>query len=257
MIKSLLTILILFSYSICFSQDYELRVTPYVNCKIIYKDSTYQKGLLRLASSAFKPQFKNDENDKPMKIDYELIDRIYSNPDTENERIFQYLNHNYSKFKIFVELIYDDVFQIFISSSDSDNLFYSDFDRQSIGEMMAQARFERNLEFNERLKTSDTITLPNGKNIILPMRYSYYYGLEYGVVFGNTPTLKYYISKFGNNKIFKVERNKRFLKKAKDFISDCPIIKKQLEEKNILVSDIPKFIEYYKDVCDLGNSSEN
>ena len=257
MVKNIFIILILFCYSKCFSQDYELRATPYVNCKIIYKDGTSQQGLLRLAISVFKPQFKKDKNDKSRKIDYELIDRIYSNPNTENERIFQYLNHNYSKFKIFVELIYDDVFQIYISSTDSDDLFYSDFDRQSIGEMMAQSRFETNLNFNRRIKTWDTITLPNGKEINLPIRYSYYYGLNYGVAYGNTPKLKYYISKSGNDKIYHVEKNKRFLKKAGDFLFDCPTIKKDLEEENILVSDIAKFIEYYKDVCNLENSSGN
>ncbi|QAA80611.1 hypothetical protein EI546_02195 [Aequorivita sp. H23M31] len=251
MIKNFLLIFILFNYSICVSQDYELRVTPYVNSKIVFKDSTVQSGLLKLANSAFSPHFKQEEGGKPQKLNYELIYKIYSNPNTENERVFQYVNHNYSKFKIFVELIYDDVFQIYINSNDSAQLFYSEFDRQSMGELMAIDRFERNLDFNRRLKTSDTITLPNGKEMVLPMRYSYYNGLNYSIAYGKAPTLIYYISRLGLDKIYKVEKNKRFLKKAEEFLSDCAIIKKDLQENKISVSDIPTFIEYYKDVCPL------
>lgn len=257
MTRSITLILILFIFSNSFSQDYELRVTPFIKCKIIYKDSTSESGFLRFPISVFKPSLKSEEGEKTRNIDYELIDKIISNPETENERTFQYLNHNYNKFKIFVELIYDDIISIYINSTDSDDLFYSDFDRQSIGEMMAQARFERKLDFNERLKSSDSLSLPNGKKISLPMRYSYYYGLNYGVAFGSTPKFNYYILKEGNPKLYKVEKNKRFLKKAKDFISDCPIIINDLEENKINLFDLPSFIEYYKDVCKLENVDEH
>ncbi len=250
-------ILTLFIFSNSFSQDYELRAAPFIKCKIIYKDSTSEKGFLRFPISVFKPTFKRAEEEKIRKIDYELIDKIICNPETENERTFQYLNHNYNKFKIFVELIYDDILSIYISSTDSDDLFYSDFDRQSIREMMAQSKFEGKLDFNERLKSSDTLNLPNGKTITLPMRYSYYYGLNYGVAFGYTPKLNYYILKEGNPKLYKVEKNKHFLKKAKDIISDCPIILKDLEQNKINIFDLPNFIEYYKDVCKYGNIDEH
>ena len=257
MIKISILIFALFICSNCFSQDYELRATPYVKCEIFYIDNSSEKGFLRLASSAFSPHFKKEENGKSKKIDFELIDKIVSNPETENERIFQYLNHNYNKFKIFVELIYEDFLSIYISSTDSDDLFYSDFDRQNIREMMAQAKFEGKSGFTKRLKSSDTLNLPNGKTISLPMRYTYYYGLDYGVASGKTPILNYYLQKKGNNKLFKVEKNKRFLKKAKDIIVDCPTIIGDLEDNNINVFDLPKFIEYYKDVCKSETNIDN
>ncbi len=255
--KKILVALAVFGSFLGFSQDYELRVTPYVNCKIIYADGTSEEGLLRLASSAYKPQFKKDENDTSRKIDYELVDRIISNPNTENERVFQYVNHNYSKFKLFAELIYEDVFQIYISLTDSDELFYLDFDRRSMGERMAQARFEGNSEFTERLKTSDTLTLPNGKEMVLPMRYTYYYGVNYGVAFGTAPRLNYYLSKVGDDKMYRVEKNKRFLKKAKELINDCPHMINVLEQDELRVSELPKFIEYYKDACNDVDDSKD
>ncbi len=257
MVRNIILILTLFIFSNSFSQDYELRASPFIKCKVIYKDSTSEKGFLSFPISIFKPSLKSEEEGKARKIDYELIDKIISNPETEKERTFQYLNHNYNKFKIFVELIYDDVLSIYINSTDSDDLFYSDFDRQSIGEAMAQDRFEGKLDFNERLKGSDTLNLPNGKKIILPMRYFYYYGLNYEVAVGNTPTLNYYIQKEGNPKLFKVEKNKRFLKKANDIISDCPIIINELEQNKINIFDLPNFIEYYKDVCKFENIEEH
>src|SRR5690606_29664319 len=233
MIQNFILIFAFLIGSNCFSQDYELRTTPYVKCEIFYKDRSSEKGFLRLASSAFSPHFKKEENGKSKKIDFELIDKIVSNPETENERIFQYLNHNYNKFKIFVELIYDDVLSIYISSTDSDDLFYSDFDRQNIREMMAQAKFEGKSGFTKRLKSSDTLNLPNGKKISLPMRYSYYYGLDYGVAFGTTPKLNYYLLKEGNTKLYKVEKNKRFLKNANEIIGECPVILNDLQNNAI------------------------
>ncbi|MGO3183180.1 MAG: hypothetical protein ACTIJ9_10140 [Aequorivita sp.] len=257
MIRNLVIIFTLFFYSISFSQDYELRVTPFVKSKIIYKDGTSENGYLGFPVSVFKPKLKPEEGEKARNIDYALIEKIISNPETENERTFQYLNHNYNKFKIFVELIYEDVLSIYINSTDSDDLFYSDFDRQSIGEMMGQARFEGRSGFTKRLKISDTLNLPNGKTIALPMRYSYYYGLNYGVAFGSTPKLNYYILKEGNTKLYKVEKNKRFLKKAKDLMSDCPIILNDLEQNKLNIFDLPNFIEYYKEVCEFKNIDEN
>lgn len=245
----LIFILILFIFSKSYAQDYELRVTPYVESKIIYTDGSVEEGYLSFPISIFKPSLKLAEDQKSKKIDYKLIERIISNPGTEDERIFQYLNHNYNKFKIFVELIYEDVLSIYINSNTAEDLFYSDFDRQSMREMMAQSKFEGMSGFTKRLKVSDTIILPNGKSITLPMRYSYYYDLNYSVANGATPRLDYYLLKEGSDKLYKVEKNKRFLKKAKDFIIDCPIIVNDLKTDNLNLFDLPQFIEYYKEVC--------
>lgn len=249
MTKNILLLILICSLSNCFSQDYELRKTPFLKSKIVYNDGSSEKGLLRMASSGFSPRLKKTEGEKERKIDYKNIDTIITNPETEKERVFQYVAHNYNKFKIFVELIYSDALSIYINLTDTDDLFYSDFDRQNIGEMMAQARFEGQLLFNRRLKTSDTIRLPNGKLLTLPMRYTYYYDLNYGVAIGKTPKLTYYLLKEGDTKLYKVEKNKRFLKKAKDLLHDCPALVSELEQKKIDLDNLAKFIEYYKEIC--------
>ncbi|MCG2418127.1 hypothetical protein K8089_03765 [Aequorivita sp. F47161] len=249
MIKNIILILVVLLSSICAAQDFELRATPYVKCKIVYKDNSSEKGFLRFASSAFSPQFKKDENEKSKKIDFELIEKIISNPDTENERIFQYLNHNYNKFKIFVELIYSDVLSIYISSTDSDDLFYSDFDRQNIREMMDQAKFEGLSGFTKRLKMSDTLNLPNGKKIKLPIKYLYYYNLNYGIASGTRAKLNYYLMKNDSQILYKVEKNKRFIRKSIELFNDCPTLLNDLKQDKINLFNLAKFIEYYKDEC--------
>ena len=254
--RILISFIILISFSNCFSQDFELRVTPFIKSKIIYKDSTINIGLIRMAGSVFKPRFKKEEKVKERKIDYELIEKIIIYPETDKERVFQYLNNNYNKFEIFVELIYTDVISIFINLSDPDDLFYSDFNRQSISEALNQTRFENSTWFKTKLKKSDTLHLPNGEKITLPIRYTYYRGLSYGAAFGTAPKFNYYLLKDGNPKLYRVEKNKRFLKNAEELIKDCPIILKDIKEDKIIVSDIPSFIEYYKEVC-LDNKFEN
>ena len=210
--KLFLFFLLSINISTAYAQDFELRITPFIESKIIYKDSTSEEGFLRLASSVFNLRMKKTESDKERKIDYEKVQKIVTNPDTENERIFQYLNHNYNKFKIFAELIYSDILSIYISSTDADDLFYSDFDRQSIREIMAQARFEGNNGFINRLKKSDTLKLPYGKKLALPIRYSYYYNYSHGLASGVSPALRYYLLKDETPELLRVEKIKDFSK---------------------------------------------
>ncbi len=114
----------MFSTVRMFSQDFELRVTPTIESEIIYKDGTSEKGMLWLAST-FKPRLKSDKKGRDKKVDYKKIDKIITNPRTENKRTFQYLHHNYNKFKIFVELIYTDQISIYIASKNNgSDLFY-------------------------------------------------------------------------------------------------------------------------------------
>lgn len=242
-------LLTIFCFSNIHSQDYELRITPFIKSKVIFKDGNSKDGLLRLASSVFKLRFKEKESDKESKIDYKLVEKIITNPDSENERTFQYLNHNYSKFKIFTELIYSDLLSIYIALSDADQLFYSDIDRQSIHEIMEQARFESRTGHNHRLKSSDTLELPNGKKIALPIRYSHYYNLNFGSAHGVSPTLNYYLLKDGDSILYKTEKNKRFLKKASALLEDCPTFRSDLEENKLNLRNLPQFIKYYKLSC--------
>lgn len=246
--KKKLVLLIFFITIKGFSQDFELRSTPTIESKIIYKDGTTEKGLLWLASSVFSPKLKQEEDRKDKKIDYKKIDTIITNPDSKNQRKFQYLNHNYNKFKIFVELISTDTISIYIASKNNGtDLFYSDFDRETIREKLLRMKFENRAL--KRLKSRDTIVLPNGKKILTPIRYSYYYGINLGLASGNSPSFKYYILKQGSSKLMKVENNKRFLKKSKEFLNSCPALIKAMEQKKVTLADLPVFIEYYKEKC--------
>lgn len=249
--KTFLT-LILFTTFELFAQDYELRISPTVNCEIIYKDGTIEKGMLWLANSAFNPRLKSKNKGKDKKIDYKNIDKIISNPETENKRVFQYLNSNYNKFKIFVELIYTDEICIYIGSKENGtDLFYSGFDRETIREKFLKMKYESST-FNQ-LKDFDTLQLPNGKKMAVPLRYSYYNDLQFASANGNSPAYQYYLLKKSNPILLKVEGNKRFLKKSKEFFSDCPSLIKKLETKELTLEDLTIFIEYYKEKCGIKN----
>ena len=252
MIKKTILFLLIFNVYNCHSQDFELRITPSLESKIIYKDGTSEDGFLRLASSVFDLRLRDSEKGKEHKIDYKLIDRIIVGSPKKGQRIFQYRNNNYNKFKIFVELIYVDLLSIYVTSSNTVDLFYSDFDRLNAAEMMDEARSDANLDFisiKRRYKIADTLNLPNNKTLILPIGYSYYNNIKIAIFFGEVSTLKYYLSIKGNPKLYKVEKNKRFLKKAGDLVGDCKVLIRDLEQNNIDVEDLPRFIEYFKDVC--------
>ncbi|MFI1770236.1 hypothetical protein [Thalassobellus citreus] len=248
MIKKLMILIVFLTFK-GFSQDFELRATPSIESEIIYNNGTTEKGMLWLASSAFSPRMENENKGGSKKIDYKKIDKIITNPDSENKRVFQYLHNNYNKFKIFVELIYTDKICIYIASKNNGtDLFYSDFDRETIREKLLKMKFE-NRTISGKLKNSDTLELPNGKKIVTPIRYSYYYGLNFGSAYGNSTSFQYYIQKEGSPKLMKVERNKRFLKKSKEYFTSCPSLIEDLEQNKITLSDLPTFIEYYKEKC--------
>ena len=231
-----------------FSQDLEARSTPTIESKIIYKNGTTESGMLWLASSSFQPRIKKEKKSGSRKIDFKKVDKIITNPDSENKRVFQYLNHNYNKFKLFVELIYLDEISIYIGSENNGtDLFYSGFDRETMREKFSRMKFD-DIGLNT-LKNSDTLELPNGKKMPIPIRYSYYYGSSFSMASGNSPAFQYYILKKGEDKLVLVEKNKRFLKKSKEYFKSCPTIIEDLEQEKIFLSDLPTFIEYYKEIC--------
>jgi len=235
-----------------FSQDFEARSTPTIESKIIYKDGTTENGMLWLASSAFKPRLKLENKSGSKKIDFKKVEKIITDPDSENKRVFQYLNHNYNKFKLLVELIYLDEISIYIGSENNGtDLFYSEFDRETMREKFSRMKFD-DIGLNT-LKNSDSLELPNGKKMPIPIRYSYYYGSNFSLASGNSPAFQYYILKKGEDKLVLVEKNKRFLKKSKEYFKSCPTIMEDLEQQKILLSDLPTFIEYYKEICKTKN----
>lgn len=226
-----------------YSQDFTLRKTPFLKSKIIFNDGTIKEGLLRLASSEFSLRFKTNKKEREKKIDYKTVDKILTNPETKNERTFQYLHHNYNRYKIFVELISVDVISIYIHSSNYGvDLFYSDIDRTTIQEKLVNAA-----GFNS--PDSNIIVLPNGNRLALPTRYTYFNQLKNSNSEHKLNSYESYLLKEGNPKLMYVERNKRFLKRSREYFTNCPSFIKEIEENKITLDDLPKFIEYYKDKC--------
>lgn len=251
MTKKLMILIAFLSFK-GFSQNFELRATPTLESEIIYKDGSTEKGKLWFASSAFNPRKKNESKSGSKKIDYKKIDKIITNPDSENKRVFQYLHHNYNKFKVFVELIYTDEICIYLASKNNGtDLFYSDFDRETVREKLLRMKFE-NTTIGGKLNSSDTLELPNGRKMAIPTRYSYYYSQGFNSAYGNSASFQYYILKRGDSKLMKVEGNKRFLKKSKEYFTDCPSLIEELERNKITLADLPTFIEYYKIKCGSG-----
>ena len=256
MIKKITLLLIILFCNTSFSQNFELRQTPYLESKLVYNDESFENGLLRFASSIFDPRIKSKIKGKERKIDYEKIDRIITNPETKSERIFQYKNYNYSKFKIFTELVYSDKLSIYISLNEPLNLFYSNYDRETFSEYINQVRKERaidevnnlqGLDYGTREKKTDTLYLPSGKKVELPASYDYVDNLE--STLGLNQKFNFFLLKEGDSTIYRVEKNKRFLKKAKKMLGDCPRLIEDLELEKIIVEELATFIEYYKNVC--------
>ena len=240
-------LLILLVFLTCkgFSQDFELRTTPSIESEVIYMDGTTEKGMLWLASSAYSPRMEHKNKRGSKKIKYKQIDKIITNPNSEKKRVFQYLHNNSNKFKIFVELISVDKISIYLASQNKGtDLFYSDFDRETIREKLVEMKFG-----NSNLKYSDTLELPNGKKMATPIRYLYYYELGFNSAYSNPTSFQYYILKEGIPELMKVESNDGFLKKSKEYFKDCPSLIADLEQDKITLADLPRFIEYYKDKC--------
>ncbi len=240
--KNIFLFLLIVSLTKGFPQDSQLRGTPTVKSKIIYKDGSSETGFLWLASSEFHPRLNKDKKGKSKKIDYKKIEIIVTNPDSTNSRTFQYLNHNYNKFKIFVELIYKDDISIYVASKgNGTDLFYSEFDRETTREKMARI----NSTTQSPTLNNNYYTLPNGKSISIPARNSNLNDLSnvYGASFQR------YILRKNSSVLLKVEINKWFIKKSKDYFKDCPKLIEDLEQKKITVSNLSKFIKYYKNLC--------
>ncbi|MFS4482080.1 hypothetical protein ACKGJY_03625 [Hyunsoonleella sp. 2307UL5-6] len=227
-----------------YSQHLPLRGTPAIKSKIIYKNGSSDIGFLWLASSEFYPRLKKEKKGKSKKINYKEIDLIITNPDSTNSRTFQYLNHNYNKFKIFVELIYKDNISIYVASKrNGSDLFYSDYDRETTREKLSKTNL--NYSATKPVNTSQNHVLSNGNSITVSPRYSDLssFSKAYNLI------VQHYILKENSTTLIKVENNKRFLKKSKDYFKDCPELINDLELKKINLSNLVKFINHYNKTC--------
>jgi len=248
--KKILFVLFVIPITNLNAQNYQLRKNPLIDGQVILKDSTIITGLIKLNNSAFDVRFKKTAEDKLKKIDYKQIDRIIIDPNSSNERTFQYLKNYDTKWNKFVELTYSDSISIYIGCEDELSLFYSEFDRATLREKMNQMKFENSTR--RKLSQADTIELPNGKKIRLPIRYNYYYESDFAHASGNIISLDYYLLK-ENSKLIPVRTNKNFLKRYIQYFDNCPNFVEAFRQKKIDVSDLPKLIEYYKSICLVGS----
>ena len=245
--KNKLLLIFLFFNILVFAQDYELRITPYLESEIIFKDGTSIKGLVKLNNSAFEVKYKKSVDEKSIKIDYKNIDKLITNPETENTRTFQYLKNHENKFLKFVELVYSDEISVYISIKDRVNHFYSDFDRSTIKEKMDEMRY---FHYDRRkLNKVDSINLPNGEVMVIPMRYNYLFESNYAFAEMKIVIIHYYLLLEGEVKLIPVVSYKKFKKKYLNLFEGCPLFVENFKEKEIELNDLPKFIESYKNLC--------
>jgi len=236
----------LFSSLFINAQDFELRITPYLNSEIVLKNGDTLKGLVKFNNSAFDVRFKPSEDAKKIKVDFKEIEKLITNPNSENARIFQYLENYKNKFIKFVELVYSDEVKIYIELKDRVSHFYSDFDRTSINEALTAARFN-NQQFNSGSLYS--INLYNGKQIKLPVRYSYFYESGYLYSVSSSMKIYYYVLLEDDPKLIPVTSYKSFKKKYLPYFNDCPLFVEKFSEKELDLRDLPQFIESYKEIC--------
>lgn len=248
MFKSVILFLFFMGSNVVFSQDFELRKTPFVPIQIIFKDSTQKIGLLRLASSVYDLRFKKDQESKESKINHNDVDSLIAHSGTDHMRIFQYMHQNQSKFRVFVELVYSDSISIYMSSSDSDDLFYADIDRQTINEAIIQSKYEGVLKSPEMRK--DSITLPNGEKMYNPKKIQLI-NSRYNLYSISSNSHRNYLRIGKNPMLIAVENKKDFIKNAGTYFSKCPQILEALEQDTISLKDLKGFIEFYKMNCAL------
>lgn len=224
-----------------FGQNLELRISPKIESAIVYKDGTKEKGLVRMNNSVFDIRFKEFHEDDEKKVDFENVEKIITNPDSTNTRVFQYLDNYKHRFKMFVELIHKDKISIYINSSNELSLFYSDFDLRSAREWMNDIRTNYSVPFERQFE------LPNGQIINLPNSYSYFYE-EKAFRNENSIGVDYYLAK-EDQILIPVEKRKRFTKKYLKYFSECPDLVKAYKNEEISLENLPVFIEFYKETC--------
>ncbi len=242
---SFLFLILFFHFSnIAFSQDAELRKTPYIKGKVIYKDGDTINGYVKMPISAFKIQFKDSlKQKKAQKVDYKNVFKIITNRDNSIQREFYYKKTNLSRSTYFVELIYNDNIKVFIKSGGDLDLFYSEFDRRTMREIMEDEKLDEKL---------DEMNLPNYNNgpefISSMMQYrkvSAYVDITINKV-------SYFLENDKQEELILVHQNlfgKKFKKVGADYFKDCPSLSEKIHNKEYSVSDLPIIIQEFKGDC--------
>ncbi len=224
------------------SQNLELRTTPNVKSEIFYKNGNKERGFIRMSSSVFKIKFKENLKGKERKVDFKDVERIVVNPDSTNERVFQYLDNYKHKYKVFVELVHLDELNIYFGSSNELSLFYSDYDLSSATEWMDEMRNRQSILFQKGLKLTED-EIPDLKD-----SYRKFYDRK-SMLRENDISFNYYLAK-SDNILIPVEKYRLFKKKYLQYIGDCPKFIEAYENEEVNLNSLPVFVEYYKETCD-------
>jgi len=240
--KSFFLFLVSFFYfsNAVFSQGAELRITPYIKAKVIYKDGDTINGYVRMASSAFKIQFKDSlKQKKSQKVDYKNVSRIITNKDNSIQREFYYKKTDLNRFAHFVELIYNDSIKVFIKSGGDLDLFYSEFDRRTMGELMEDEKLREPNRFYYKTDPGFNSRMVQFQNI------SAYVDIRINKI-------SYFLKNNKQDELILVHQNlfgEKFKKAGADYFKDCPSLSEKIQNKDYIISDLPIIIQEFKEKC--------
>ena len=226
----------------CFAQ-LELRNNPFLKGNIVLNNGEKINGFIQLNGSAFDVKFKEIENNKKSnKIDYKNIERIIINSNSSNTREFYYKKTDANKFYKFVELIYSNVFEVYIYSEDNQSLFYSDVDRSNVTDWLNYEQQEASKVNSEINKLKD---LKNGSaNSIKP----YYKPSSYQNFKNNISKLKniqFLMFDKNSNKLIFINSNKKLLEFASANFNDCSKLISRIENKELKKEDIIEIVDFF------------
>ena len=226
----------------CFAQ-FELRNNPFLKGNIVLNNGEKINGFIQLNGSAFDVKFKEIENNKKSnKIDYKNIERIIINSNSSNTREFYYKKTDANKFYKFVELIYSNVFEVYIYSEDNQSLFYSDVDRSNVTDWLNYEQQEASKVNSEINKLKD---LKNGSaNSIKP----YYKPSSYQNFKNNISKLKniqFLMFDKNSNKLIFINSNKKLLEFASANFNDCSKLISRIENKELKKEDIIEIVDFF------------
>ncbi len=241
--KNKFFILLFFSIFYIYAQP-EMRINPYVKGELHYKDTTYEKGFIRLDSD-YRIRFKLNEKDKKSKkIKYKTIQKIVSYDDYSGEREFYYKLTSESKFPLLVELIIADSLSLYIKYPKTIDLFYSNYDRTTLLEQMR----------NEKIELNDK--LPPTKKIISVKKSGepvYQYAENTPYIEFTITKLDYFVGKKNEEKLQLINSEsflyKNFRKTLSSYFHDCHVLVEKIQNKEFKKRDILEIVEFYNENC--------
>ncbi|WBX75565.1 hypothetical protein PG911_12990 [Tenacibaculum ovolyticum] len=217
--KKLLLLIVILSCGISNAQ-LEMRLNPYIKGKIILKNDSIRSGYIRLASSAFRVQFKENAKQKGReKIDYKKIKKILLYTGTPNEREFYYKKTDAYKFLKFVELLYRSKYDVYVNSSNDLSLFYKDVDRSNVSDFLSSGSDFINQPYRSVSKIKEDLMQVENPKYLLKNK--------------DTDELQFIYS------------NRKLRKKAKNIFKGCPKLIKKIENKELKTDNIIEIIDFY------------